>query len=278
MDLLSISRAVWRHKLATVPVLLIMLVGMAYVLVGKKPVYEAKSSYILLPPPTAPPTTAPLRHPARKGASPNNPFTGYGNLSVVVDILSQTMTSPAEGQVLANQGVTGPYTVASLPSMFGNNGAAPIIQVAAQGPSPLAARASATLVGREVQSQLANIQAAQGTSKQYWIGSLELTHPDRAQQQASSKLRNLIAVIAVGVILLFVVVSVMNAREERKRDRQAAKAVLEEGGALGPDHMSAELALDGPGLPYAAESDRDPWDFDSQFEEVSRPPRDREDR
>ena len=37
MDLLSISRTVWRHKLATIPVLLIMLVGMAYVLGVKAP-------------------------------------------------------------------------------------------------------------------------------------------------------------------------------------------------------------------------------------------------
>ena len=162
------------------------------------------------------------------------------------------MTGPAERQVLAKQGVTGSYTVAPLTTPYGNE---PIVQITAQGPSAAAATKSAALVGKAFKSQLANIQASQGTSKRYWIGSLELSRPDRAEQQSSSKLRDLIAVIAIGVILLFVVVSTMNAREERKRQRLSAQAGVEEA-EPGPVRV-AEPELNGhPVDSYAAESER----------------------
>jgi hypothetical protein len=154
--------------------------------------------------------------------------------------------------VLAKQGVTGSYTVAPLITAYGNE---PIVQITAKGPSPAAAKRSATLVGKAFNSQLANIQASQGTSKRYRVRTLELSRPDRAQQQTSSKLRDLIAVIAVGVILLFVVVSTMNAREERKRQRLSAQAGVEEAEPV-PVGV-AEPELNGhPVEPYAAESDR----------------------
>jgi hypothetical protein len=253
VDLFSISRTVWRHKLATIPVLLIILLGVAYVLVVKTPIYQAQSSYILLPAPTTPPTADQLAHdPAFKRVKPNNPFTGYGNLSTVGNLLTEVMSGADERRVLAKQGVTGSYIVAPLTTPYGND---PIVQVTARGPSAAAAMKSATLVGKAFQTHLADIQASQGTSKRYWIGSLELSRPDRAQQQTSSKLRDLIAVIAVGVILLFVVVSTMNAREERKRQRLSAKAGVEEAepGLVGV----AEAELNGhPVESSAAESER----------------------
>jgi hypothetical protein len=232
-------------------VLLIVLLGVAYVLVVKAPIYQAKSSYVLLPPPT--PTPDQVTHdPALKGVKWNNPFAGYGNLSTVIDLLTQVLTSPAERQMLKKQGVTGSYTVASLTTASGNE---PIVQITAEGPSAAVATKSAVLVGKAFNTQLANIQASQGTRKQYWIGSLELSRPDRAEEQESSKLRDLIGVIAIGVILLFVVVSTMNAREERKRQRLSAQAGMEEAepGAV----RVAEPESNGhPVESYAAEPER----------------------
>ena len=45
MDLLSIARKIWRYKLATLPVLLLILCGAIYVVALKEPVYEASSSF-----------------------------------------------------------------------------------------------------------------------------------------------------------------------------------------------------------------------------------------
>jgi hypothetical protein len=220
MDLLSISRTVWRHKVATIPVILIMLVGAAYVVAVKKPEYTTASSFVLLPAPQF--TQQQLASdPALKGANPNNPFVSYGDLSVVVDLLSEVMNSAAEGQALAQQGVTGTYTVAPLSTAYGN---APIIQISSTAYSAAAATRSATLIGMAFQTQLNTLQAAQGTSQQFRISTLELSHPNQPQEQLSSKLRDLVAVIALGVILLFVSVSTMNAREEAKRERLLTKS------------------------------------------------------
>ena len=41
MDLISIFRAVWRHKLATIPVILFTCLGAFYVVAVKAPVYQA---------------------------------------------------------------------------------------------------------------------------------------------------------------------------------------------------------------------------------------------
>ena len=50
MDLLSLVRTVTRFWYLTVPVVLITLFGCVYVAVGVDPVYEARSSYVLVPP------------------------------------------------------------------------------------------------------------------------------------------------------------------------------------------------------------------------------------
>ena len=55
MDLLLIARKIWRYKLATLPVIFLTLCGAVYAVALKDPVYEVKSSYLLINPP-APPT------------------------------------------------------------------------------------------------------------------------------------------------------------------------------------------------------------------------------
>ncbi len=55
MTLLLVGRKVWHYKLATLPILALMLVGAVYIVAIKKPVYTTTASYILVPPP-APPT------------------------------------------------------------------------------------------------------------------------------------------------------------------------------------------------------------------------------
>ena len=55
MDLLSIPRAIWRQKLATIPVILLTVLGVFYVVAVKPPVYQATASFLLVNP-SAPPT------------------------------------------------------------------------------------------------------------------------------------------------------------------------------------------------------------------------------
>lgn len=234
LDLLSLTQTVRRHKLATIPAIMLAVAGIGYVVVVKAPIYQATSSYILMPGTTAPPPTPAqiARDPALKHENPNNPFAAYGDLSVVGALLTQMMSSPSAAAVLASQGVSGSFTVAPDTTTYGNP---PILDITAEGPTAAVASNTAALVGKTMQNRLAAIQAAQGTSRQYWIGSLELAPPTHPHIQLSSKLRDLVAVIVAGMILLFVIVSILNARDESKR--QALPA--EQGGAQSGRSLNA---------------------------------------
>lgn len=97
----------------------------------------------------------------------------------------------------------------------------PIMQVTGVGSSAAQALRSAELVGRELSIEMNKLGAAQGTDPRYFIKVQPLTPPGPAEQQLSSKLRTLLAVLAFGAITVFVVVSVMTALEER-RTRETA--------------------------------------------------------
>lgn len=216
MDLLTMVQTIWRHKLATIPVILIMMIGVVYVLKLKAPVYKTTSDYMLVNPP-APPTVDQIRRdPALGQINANNPYVNWGDLSFVSSLLTATATSnPVLGQ-LAKEGVDPQFTVG--PDMSYPLGT-PIVQVTGIGSSAAVAVRSAELVGQELSKQLDRLQAAQGTDPRYFIKVQELTPPGVPQEQLSGKLRTLIAVLAGGCILLFVAVSTMTALEERRARR-----------------------------------------------------------
>ncbi len=213
MDLVSIARTVWRHKLATLPVLILTFIGIVYVLVLKPPVYQATSSYILISPPGPPTADQVAKDPALGRVSSNNPYVAFGDLNVVAEVVTQAMGTDQIRSALVKEGVDPRYSVGPSTDLTTD---APILQVTGVGSTPAAAVRSATFVGVEIGDRLNRMQAAQGVDSRYWIKALQLTAPAHAQMQVSGKLRSLIAILAVGVILLFVVVSTMKGLAERR--------------------------------------------------------------
>jgi hypothetical protein len=55
------------------------------------------------------------------------------------------------------------------------------------------------------------MQEANGTGERYRIKALPVATPDEAKLQASGKLRTLVGVLGLGAVLLFIVVSVVDA-------------------------------------------------------------------
>jgi hypothetical protein len=220
MTLLLIARKVWRYKLATLPILLLVLLGSFYVVAIKEPVYEASSTYILVNPP-APPTEEEIaRDPTLGRSGTDNPYTRYSDQSVVVQVLASRLDSDAAREALEKQGADPDYTVA--PSVeFGFT--APIVQIAGTGSSPEAAVRTASMVGDSLSRELDRMQQARGVEPKYRIDIQPVVAPHDAKLKASGKLRSLVAVFALGAILLFIVVSVAEAlsviRRERTRDR-----------------------------------------------------------
>ena len=221
MDLLSIVRKVWRYKLFTLPVLLLMLCGAIYVVAVKEPVYEASSSFILINPP-APPTAEEIaRDPALGRIDSDNPYTRFSDQSVVVEVLASSMTSPSAIQALTRAGADPRYTVAAA-SEFGYS--SPIVQITAQGRSPRAAIRTAKLVTAAVTRQLDHMQQAEGVHSKYRIKGHQLDVPDSAQLQASGQLRTLVGVLGLGAVLLFLVVSAADALTTFRMERIGGSA------------------------------------------------------
>jgi hypothetical protein len=218
MDLLSIARKIWRYKLLTLPIVLLTLCGAVYVVAVKEPVYEASSSFILINPP-APPTAEDIaRDPALGRINADNPYTRFSDQSVIVEVLASSMASESAQRALLKTGADPRYKVAPT-SEFGYS--SPIVQITAQGWSPGVAVRSAQLVGSALTRELNHMQQAEGVDPQYRIKAQQVESPDGAQLRASGQLRVLVGILALGVVLLFVVVSLADAlttiRTERKR-------------------------------------------------------------
>jgi hypothetical protein len=215
MSLLLIARKVWRYKLATLPILLFMLAGAFYVIAIKPPVYEASSTYILVNPPSPPTPDEIARDPSLGRIGADNPYTRYSDQSVVVQVLASRVGSDDARRALAERGADDGYTVA--PSVeFGFT--APIVQITGTGSTPEAAVRTAKLVGLSLAQELDRMQQGRGVDPKYRIDVQQVVAPHEATLKASGKLRSLVAVFALGAILLFVAVSVADALTAMRRE------------------------------------------------------------
>jgi hypothetical protein len=216
-----IAQKVWRYRLATIPVLALVVFGIFYVLAVKTPVYEAGSTYILVNPPAPPSDGAIAANPKLAHIGADNPYTRYSDQSVVVQVLAGRISSDEARAALAQQGADPAYTVAPSPE-FGFS--APILQITGTGPTAAAAVQTAHLVGNAINRELSRIQAVQGVAPKYRIVTQQVVAPRDARLKASGKLRALVAVLVVGAVLLFLAVSVADAlamvRKERRRDHE----------------------------------------------------------
>jgi hypothetical protein len=226
MDLLAITQTIWRHKLATIPIIVLTLIGAVYVMALKPSVYEASASYILINPP-APPTAEQIAaDPALGKIKYDNPYTRFGDQSVVVDVLARTIAAEKSRAALVKAGADPRFVVA--PSMeFGF--ASPIVQITGVGPSAAAALSTARLVSTAVTDELNRMQAVQHVDPHYRIRPLQVDFANQATLRVSGKLRMLVGVMALGALLLFFAVSILKALGERKAEpvSRAQLAALE---------------------------------------------------
>ena len=216
MDLLTIIGKIWRHKLVTLPVILLTIVAAGYVVAVKKPVYEAKSSFVLLNPPAAPTAEDIARDPELGRIKPDNPYTRFGDQSVIIQVLASTMSGDQARHALVKAGADERYTVAPS-AEFGYS--SPIVQVTAIGWTADIAMKSANLVRDAATRELDRMQSAQGVDKRYRIKALEVDAPDQAELQASGQLRMLVGMLVLGAVGLFMVVSIADALETLGRER-----------------------------------------------------------
>jgi hypothetical protein len=189
MDLMSLVRLMVRHWRVTGPAAAATLLLVVAAFLLSSPTYAASASVALYSPPEAPDAA---ETPGADPSAGENPFTRYGDLSVVADILARRMDSDAERAALKAQGVTG-YEVVANRLQRG-----PLVEVTGTGPNPAAAISSAEAVVAEFDSVLSGIQEAAGADPDYFITSGAVSPPETAVAQVGSTLRTAIAVLVVG--------------------------------------------------------------------------------
>jgi hypothetical protein len=245
--LLAIARKLWRYKLFTLPVLGFILVGTYYAVAVKQPVYETSSTFILVNPP-APPTPEEIARDPKLGRGSDNPYTRYSDQSVVVQLLSSRTGSEAARRELVKRGADPNYTVA--PSVeFGFT--APLTQITGTGPTPAAAIKTAEVVGQALTSELDRMQQARGVAPKYRIDAQQVVAPHDATLKPAGQLRSLVAVFALGGVLLFLVVSVADAVTTLRRERsgRGVRSSLPDGDEFGsvrhrPTGTTADIDLE----------------------------------
>jgi hypothetical protein len=208
MDLLFIARKIWRYKLVTLPIVALMIAGSWYVLFVKEPLYEAQSSYLLVNPPSPPTAEQIARNPALGRIDSDNPYTRYPDQAVVIDVLTRSLNSQSARKALVKAGADERYIVGSG-AQFGS--ASPIVQISGTGSTPAIAMRTAEVVGHAVVGELDRMQDVEKVDPGYRITTLQVEVPENAQLRASGQLRMLVAVLALGTIMLFVVVSFFDA-------------------------------------------------------------------
>jgi hypothetical protein len=221
MDLLLIVRKIWRHKLVTVPVILLTLAGAAYAVAVKEPLYEATSSFLLINPKAAPTADEIARNPALAKVRADNPYTRFADQSVMIDVLARRMGSGTAREQLVRAGADPRFMVGTA-AHFGST--SPIVQITGAGSTPQAAVKTAEVVGHAVVGELDRMQAEHKVDPGYRITAMQVEFPDGPQLQASGQLRMLVAVLVLGTVVLFIVISVTDAVESLRRERWAEQA------------------------------------------------------
>jgi len=230
MDLLSITRTLWRHRLLTLPVLLATLSGLAYIIFVTAPTYNATADYLLVRPPTAPSPADLVNDPGLAHVSANNPYTRFDDQSVVVDILVGKLTADDEKARLISQGAGRQYSVA-LVAKFGSP--TPIAEITGVGSTAAAAARSRQVVSDQFKKSLIEMQREQGVQDYYLIRTLQIGASGPIAP-VSGRLRSLIGILALGVIGIFVVVTVADAIDKKRAESRA-------GQPDSADHASGEV-------------------------------------
>lgn len=236
MDLLAMWRLLARHKMVSAVASLGVIGVLVATILIAPPVYRASSSVVLLspPPPQADPRTE-LIDPRDQ-----NPYVAFGDLSIVVDILRRVMSGTGVADQLADDGVTGPFTVAANVDFLRG----PIIDVATEARTVAEARRANERVTDVLLAELAALQERQGTNPTFWITAETVVPATRATRLYSSVARRLIVVAAVGMGAVFGLVLLTDAVSRRLPARAPALTVpkLRRGGR--PGRLTSLLPLE----------------------------------
>lgn len=247
MDLFAALVALGRRWYLTLALIALVLGGTLVAGKAVKPDYKATASVILLAPSQS-----------VKGATNLgnvNPYLGAGT-PTFANVLSSIMSSDTTTQEVVHEGGTSTYTVGQ-----GATANAPVIHIEATSKSPSIASKTASILISLINTKAAEVQAAQGSvPKNAYITTQTVTSGDKPVELQGSRTRVIVAVGAMGVVLTFGTVLLVDSwlmarRARRRRGRGRRGEDSGSGSGSGTDDAANEngspSASSGKGLPLA---------------------------
>lgn len=240
MDPMEVMRAMWRHKVFVLPVLVLTAIAAAYVYQFGPRYYEAGTSFAIVNPRL--PSDRELQlDSSLANLNGDNPFLRSSDQALISEVLIARLTSSTVAEGLEAKGLSADYTVTK-----GINGNGFVVSITASGNSEKLAMRTADVLGDELQDNLRDIQKVNDADDRFLFTALTVTPLDKATEQFSSRLRSVIMVLLGGSILMFGAVStarsVATVRQNKPRKqhreilREDAATALREDKRDGDDH------------------------------------------
>ena len=202
MDASGSLHTLRKHWVLTSLLILLTLVAAAGMWVAKPGPYQSESQVVFL---------------ASKQSSKvngDNPYMSFSTtLTTTADLVRREVLDPQIVAELGARGYTESYNVVDDPLATG-----PVLDITAVGGNQAAVEATQHAVTAEVKSELAQLQ--QGIAPQNQITSLIVSSNTNPSLLVSKKARPLVAVLAVGLILILAIPQIVDASGRRRRDRR----------------------------------------------------------
>ncbi len=207
MDLFAALVALGRRWYLTVALLVVVLAGTYVAASATKPQYKAEASVIVLAP-------------GQDSAAPTdftkvNPFLNAGP-AVFANVLSRVMVADTTQQQIVKAGGTASYTVGQGPSAN-----VAIINIEATSATPTIATRTAALLISAINHEAQRQQQAKGVPTKAFITTSTVTSGDKPSELQGSRTRVIVAVGAMGAVLTFAAVllidNFLNARRTKQR-------------------------------------------------------------
>lgn len=254
MDLFAILSSLRRHRIVTVFVLGATLVGAVALLAFMPRDYRATASYVLVNPLPPPTDEAIAANPSLAQGNRDNPYLRFTSEATVGQVLAGRVNSGAVREALAAQGANPAYELAPSPS------SAQIIDVAGTGTSAAEAETTLRLVSERMVQELYDAQTVNGADDAALINALPVAEPTPASVVLSGTVRSLVGVVGAGVVVLFVTISLAEARDVRRRELEAGAEPAEGTSGAGAGAAGPLPGTGAPERPRPVEDLLDPDD------------------
>ncbi|MEW1823711.1 chain-length determining protein [Arthrobacter sp. NPDC080031] len=249
----EVIRTLWRHRLVSVPILLLTLASALYVFQFAPRSYETSATYAMINP-DIPTQLDIVKHPELEKLNSKNPYLRSSDPSLIVQVLLTRLNDSSVADKLKEQGLSSDYTVNR--GVGGTNGF--LVDITGIADTPEKSFATTRTLGVMLEKDLYDAQKIDGADDSYLFSSILVAPPDKATEQFSSRLRSLIAVLLAGVVLMFGAVSIARSvsvsrnrlkensghgpvTETRKRNRNKARFTVDSPDTRQPSGANAGL-------------------------------------